>query len=169
MLLSKPQKSLLNILRQFGAIREEQAEKILKQTYPNVQFNVITHQLVCGGLITKSDGFIHAREGALDMSIVTAIDIMLLLEPVHIEVMQRGCAPFDLTFFKERQGKLWRYDICSVKSGKEPLICAALEGINHKYRMIVFVIDSFEQQKILKINCEHCFALKNKNTYKFYK
>lgn len=76
-----------------------------------------------------------------------AIDIMLLLESKTIEHMQKGAYPFTLTFFKERQEKLWRYDICIAVPGKEALLCAALEQIGHKYRMIVIVLDSSEQQK----------------------
>ena len=51
MLLSKPQKSLLDILRQFGALREDQAKKLLLQRYPGLNFDPIVHQTVCGGLI----------------------------------------------------------------------------------------------------------------------
>ena len=33
MLLSKPQKDLLELTRQYGALRSEQAEKLLRQKY----------------------------------------------------------------------------------------------------------------------------------------
>lgn len=169
MLLSKPQKSLLDIIRQFGALREDQAKKLLLQRYPGLNFDPIVHQTVCGGLIRKESGYIYEQNGRSELDIEIAVDVMLLLEPKHIDAMQKGNAPFALTFFKERQEKLWRYDICIVAPGKETMICAALENINHKYRMIVFVLSSFEQQKKLAVPCEHCFAWKEGGTYRFYK
>ena len=49
-----------------------------------------------------------------------AIDIMLLMEPKHIESVQKGSEPFALTFFRQRQEKLWRYDVCIVTPGESP-------------------------------------------------
>lgn len=169
MLLSKPQKNLVDILRQFGAIREDQAKKLLQQCYPGLHFEPVVHQTVCGGLIRRENGYIYDRNGRPEPDIETAVDVMLLLEPKHIDAMQKGSAPFALTFFRERQEKLWRYDVCIVAPGKEAMICAALENINHKYRMIVFVLSSLEQQKKLDVPCEYCFARKEDGTYRFYK
>lgn len=169
MLLSKPQKDLLETLRQFGALREDQARRLLVQQYPGLHFDAIVHQLVCGGLIRKENGYIYRRNGYADPDIEAAVDVMLLLEPKHIDAMQKGCAPFSLTFFRERQEKLWRYDVCVAAPGKEAVISAALENIRHKYRMIVFVLNSLEQQKQLTAPCEHCFAWKEDGAYKFYK
>jgi len=76
---------------------------------------------------------------------------------------------FSVTFFKERNQTLWRYDICSVPLGGEPMISAALEGISTKYRMMVFILEKPEQQKSLFIPCEHCFTWKDNGEYRFYK
>lgn len=169
MLLSKPQKYLLDILRQYGAVREDQAKKLLSQHYAGLHFDPVVYQMISGGLIRKENGYLVDRDGSIHEDIMLAIDIMLLLEPKTIEHMQKGAYPFALTFFKERQEKLWRYDICIALPGKEALLCAALEQIGHKYRMIVIVLDSLEQQDKFVIPCEHCFAWKENGKYKFYK
>lgn len=169
MLLSRPQKELLDILRQYGAVREDQAKKLLEQHYVDLRFNTIVHQMICGGLVRRENDLLYDRGAYADPNIILAIDIMLLLEPKQIEVMQKGKAPFELTFFRQRKEKLWRYDICIVDSGKEAVVSAALENIYHKYRIIVFVLESPEQRTKLTATCEHCFVWKENGTYKFYK
>lgn len=169
MLLSKPQKDLLEMTRQYGAVRIDQAKRLLRQKYSGLNFDTIVHQMECGALIRKENDILREPSKAINADVLLAIDIMLLLEPKHIEAMQKGTEPFALTFFRQRQEKLWRYDICIAAPGKESVICAALENIRHKYRMIVFVLGSPEQQTKLAAPCEHCFAWKKDGTYKFYK
>ena len=169
MLLSKPQKDLLEMMRQYGAIRVDQARRLLRQKYSDLCFDTIVHQMECGGLLWNENGILHEAGKTADPDILLAIDIMLLLEPKHIEVMQKGTEPFALTFFRQRQEKLWRYDVCIVAPGRESVIGAALENIGYKYRMIVFVLASPEQQTTLAVSCEHCFAWKKDGVYKFYK
>lgn len=169
MLLSKPQKDLLNILRQYGAVREDQARKLLRQHYAELHFEPIVYQMIAGGLIRREDGYLCERYSNIHTDIILAIDIMLLLEPNTIEHMQKATYPFTLTFFKKRQEKLWRYDICIAIPGKEEMLCAALEQIGHKYRLIVIILNSSDQQKKFVIPCEHCFVWKENGKYKFYK
>ena len=169
MLLSKPQKDLLDMLRQYGAVREDQAKKLLRQHYTKLHFDSVAHQMISGGLIRRENGYLCGRDGSIHEDVILAIDIMLLLEPNAVEHMQKGAYPFTLTFFKERQEKFWRYDVCIVAPGREAVISAALENIHHKYRMVVIVLDSSEQQSKFVIPCEHCFAWKENGKYKFYK
>lgn len=169
MLLSKPQKALLEILRQYGAVREDQAKRLLRQQYAELHFDPIVSQMISGGMIRRENEYLCNRDGNIQTDLILAIDIMFLMEPNIVEHIQKGTYPFTLTFFKERQEKLWRYDICIVLPGKESLICAGLENVGHKYRMIVFVLESPEQQPKLGVPCEHCFAWKENGTYKFYK
>ena len=169
MLLSKPQKDLLEMVRQYGAVRTDQARQLLRQKYTGLNFDTIVHQMECGALIRKEKDILREQSKVVNTDVLLAIDIMLLMEPKHIESVQKGSEPFALTFFRQRQEKLWRYDVCIVTPGREPVICAALENISHKYRMIVFVLGSPEQQTRLVAPCEHCFAWKKDGTYKFYK
>ena len=86
-------------------------------------------------------------------------------------------APFSLTFFKQRledhhgtqEYRLWRYDVCPVPPGREALTCALLENIEHKYRLVVFVLEKAEQQERVYIPCEHCFVWKDDGEYHFFK
>ena len=45
MLLSKPQKSLIRLLREFGAVREGQAQKLLIMEYPSLKWEPVIRQL----------------------------------------------------------------------------------------------------------------------------
>lgn len=169
MLLSKPQKTLIELLRCFGAVRENQAERLLRMEYPTLKTEPAINQLICGGMLRRENGLLRLPDRTPDNKILCAIDVMLLLETVHIEMVQKGSNPFALTFFKERSEKLWRYDVCVVTPGTEALISASLEAINHKYRMVVFMLENQEQQKALIAPCEYCYAWKQNGSYRFYK
>ena len=88
MLLSKPQKDLLELTRQYGALRSEQAEKLLRQKYSGLNFDTIVHQMECGGLLQNEQGILCESGRSADPDVLLAIDIMLLMEPKHIEMMQ---------------------------------------------------------------------------------
>lgn len=93
---------------------------------------------------------------------------MLLLGPDITQPLQRTKEIFALTFYKNRDGKLWRYDICPVAYGTEAVISGQLEGENFKYRMLVFVPEKEEQMQGIYVPCEHCYVLKNNGEYEFY-
>ena len=54
MLLSKPQKSLIRLLREFGAVREGQAQKLLIMEYPSLKWEPVIRQLENGGLVRST-------------------------------------------------------------------------------------------------------------------
>lgn len=169
MLLSKPQKSLLRLLRDFGAVREGQAQRLLIMEYPGLRWEPVIHQLENGGLIRRTDSCVKLPDQCPEINLLNAIDVMLLLSPNKIELFQKGTPPFSVTFFKEKNQTLWRYDICSVPLGRELVVNAALEGINAKYRMMVLILEKPDQQKSLFVPCEHCFTWKENGEYRFYK
>ena len=125
--------------------------------------------LVAIGDIKEQGEYILDSNGIIDADIITAIDIMLEIESKTIEMIQKGKSPFTLTFFKHREEKLCRYDICTAKQGLEQLLTAELENINAKYRTVVFVLESPEQQDNLFALCEYCFVWREEGEYHFYK
>ena len=178
MLLSKAQKVLLDMLRRVGAMREDAARHLLLMAYPHTTWEPIVHQLECLGQIRRLHGFIsRTDEEENDPAVIEAIDIMLLLEPEKVELFQQGAPPFFLTFFKQRledhhgkqEYRLWRYDVCPVPTGREAMTCALLETIEHKYRLVIFVLEKAEQQAFVRIPCEHCFVWKEQGKYHFFK
>ena len=56
-----------------------------------------------------------------------------------------------------------------MPAGREALTCALLENIEHKYRLVVFVLEKAEQQERVYIPCEHCFVWKEDGEYHFFK
>lgn len=159
---------ILDLLAQFGAVREDQAEKILQFKFPNATLERTVFPMLTGRIIRRSNGYLFSRSGKLDEKIIEAIDIMLLLGPDPNEAYLRGTDPFVLTFFKWRGDKFWRYDICPVAYGTEAIICAKLENLSVKYRMLVFVPEKAEQMQGIRIGCEHCYVLKKGDKYEFY-
>lgn len=169
MFLTTPQKKLLDILREFGTLRTDQAERLLKMDNPAIQLAAHLHPLERGGRVQRHGDCITLQHSPPNTDMMEMIDIMLLLEPEHIAHFQKGAQPFAVTFFKYREDKLWRYDICKVSPGTEPVVTALLEGINAKYRMLVFVLENLAQQHGIRVQCEQCFAWKENGEYKFYK
>lgn len=159
---------ILDLLQQFGAVREDQAEKILRFKFPAATLERTIFPMLTGRTIRRSNGYLFSRSGKMDDRIIEAIDIMLLLGPEPSEGFIRGTDPFVLTFFKWRGNKLWRYDICPVAYGTEAVISAKLESIGAKYRMFVFVPEKEEQMQGIQVDCEHCYVLKNNGQFEFY-
>ena len=169
MLRTVPQKELLSLLKSFGALREDQAAKLISIKNEFAILEPTVYPLVCRGEVRRENGYIIAKNGDINPNTITAIDIMLSLESKNIEALQVGASPFNLTFFKLKEDKLCRYDICVVDSGREPIVVAALEGIFTKYRTVIFVIKNIKQQDYLYAPCDYCFAIKEQNNYKFFK
>ena len=162
------QQVILDLLNLFGAVREDQAEAILKLKYPNATLERTVYPLITGRKINRSNGYLFSRSGKLDEKIIEAIDIMLLLGPDITQPVQKTSEIFALTFYKNREDKLWRYDVCHVAYGTESVISGQLEGENSKYRMFVFVPEKEEQMQGIKVPSEHCYVLKNNGEYEFY-
>ena len=158
----------MDLLAQFGVVREDQAEKLLQYQFPKATLERTIFPLLTGRVIRRSNGYLFARSGRLDEKIIEAIDIMLLIGPDPKEAFIKGTAPFVLTFFKWRQDKLWRYDICPVAYGTEAAVTAKLESLNAKYRMFVFVPEKEEQMQGIQLDCEHCYVLKTDGECAFY-
>lgn len=171
MLLSKPQNFILLKLREYGGLQIEQIIAFLKIQYGDgvLHAEPMIHQLIQGGLAERRGNLILAAGCNVNIALLQALNIMLLLSVKDIGLVQRGTEPFLLTFFKQKDEKLYRYDIVDVAEGKEPIVCARLEDINHKYRIIIFMLEKIEQQAYLKIGCEHCFAVKENDVFQFYK
>lgn len=166
--MRKDQEALLDLLHQFGAIRETHAEAVLKFKFPEVILDRTIKPLVAAKSIRQSNGFVFSLSGKLDDRIIESFDIMLLIGPDPKASFVRGVDPIVLTFFKWRQDKLWRYDVCPVSYGTEAAVSAKLESIGSKYRMLVFVLEKEEQMQGIHVNCEHCYVLKNNGDYEFY-
>lgn len=158
----------MDLLQQFGAVREDQAEKILQLKFPMATLEKAIIPMISSRVIHRSNGYLFSRSGKLDERNIEAIDIMLLIGPDSKESFIRGTDPIILTFFKWRQNKLWRYDICPVAYGTEAAMSAKLENSGSKYRMFVFVPEKEEQMQGIHVNCDHCYVLNNDGEYEFY-
>ena len=131
MLLTKTQKKILEIVREYGGMRADMLNSLCPDAY---SFEVML--AVCG----------HPPE-----------------------IYCRGQPPFSLTFFKEREQKLCRYDICVVEPGREMVVSAMLESADSNCRVVIAVLESTERGKYLRIPCDTFICIKEKTGYRFYK
>lgn len=168
MLLTKDQKLLLEILEKFGSLREDQIEFLLRHEYSWVQPEKTYKILSMYGHIRIYGNTVSLFNKSLEVNIIDAVDVMINIAGESLMQYQKGNEPFLVTFFKEKNGKLWRYDICSVAFGTESIMNAALESINPKYRKIIFLLEREEQIPALFVNCEHFFAIKQNNKFHYF-
>lgn len=159
---------LLGLITMFGTLKLSQAEQLLSLKYPNSVFWLTLKPLIKSGKLKCDGDYIFSRTGQLDEKYITAVDVMLLIGCDINQPILKGEDIFSLTFFKNKNEKLWRYDVCQVSYGTENVISAKLERINTKYRMIVFLLEKAEQIKGLSITCENCYVLKQNENYEFY-
>ena len=132
-------------------------------------FEVSLHQLEVNRKLIKT-GEYYCDDTLLicDRNTETAFEVMLAICGQPPEIYCRGQPPFSLTFFKEREQKLCRYDICVVTDGREQVVNAMLGGMAGKYGTAIFVLEQKEQAERMLVPPDCRFAVKENAKYIFY-
>ena len=166
MLLTKTQKKILEIVREYGGMKAEMLKKLCPDAY---SFEVPLHQLEVNRKLIKT-GEYYCDDTLLicDRNTETAFEVMLAVCGHPPEIYCRGQPPFSLTFFKEREQKLCRYDICVVTDGREQVVNAMLGGMAGKYGTAIFVLEQKEQAERMIVPPDCRFAVKENAKYIFY-
>lgn len=166
MLLTKTQKKILEIVREYGGMRADMLNSLCPETY---SFEVALHQLEVNRKLIKT-GEYYCDDTLLicDRNTETAFEVMLAICGQPPEIYCRGQPPFSLTFFKEREQKLCRYDICVVTDGREQVVNAMLGGMAGKYGTAIFVLEQKEQAERMIVPPDCRFAVKENAKYIFY-
>lgn len=166
MLLTKTQKKILEIVREYGGMKAEMLKKLCPDAY---SFEVSLHQLEVNRKLIKT-GEYYCDDTLLicDRNTETAFEVMLAVCGHPPEIYCRGQPPFSLTFFKEREEKLCRYDICVVTDGREQVVNAMLGGMAGKYGTAIFVLEQKEQAERMIVPPDCRFAVKENAKYIFY-
>ena len=166
MLLTKTQKKILEIVREYGGMKAEMLKKLCPEAY---SFEVSLHQLEVNRKLIKT-GEYYCDDTLLicDRNTETAFEVMLAICGHPPEIYCRGQPPFSLTFFKEREQKLCRYDICVVTDGREQVVNAMLGGMAGKYGTAIFVLEQKEQAERMIVPPDCRFAVKENAKYIFY-
>ena len=167
MLLTKTQKKILEIVREYGGMRADMLNSLCPEAY---SFEVSLHQLEVNRRLIKT-GEYYCDDTLLicDRNTETAFEVMLAVCGHPPEIYCRGQPPFSLTFFKEREEKLCRYDICVVtEDGREQVVNAMLGGLAGKYGTAIFVLEQKEQAERMIVPPDCRFAVKENAKYIFY-
>ena len=166
MLLTKTQKKILEIVREYGGMRADMLNSLCPDAY---SFEVSLHQLEVNRKLVKT-GEYYCDDTLLicDRNTETAFEVMLAVCGHPPEIYCRGQPPFSLTFFKEREQKLCRYDICVVTDGREQVVNAMLGGMAGKYGTTIFVLEQKEQAERMIVPPDCRFAVKENAKYIFY-
>ena len=166
MLLTKRQKNILRIVRDWGGMKKETLAFLCGESGG---FERDFIQLERLGLLKETAGY-YCDEGKriCERETETAFEVLMSAFSSPPDMLLAGFPPFALTFFRERGEKLYRYDICVAERGREAYITAAAEACNLKSRIVIFVIEDERQIPLLKISGEYRFAVKRNGKYHFY-
>ncbi len=166
MLLTKTQKKILEIVWEYGGMKAEMLKRLCPDAY---SFETMLHQLTVNRkLIKTGEYFCDDTLLICDRSTETAFEVMLAVCGHPSEIYCRSLPPFSLTFFKEREQKLCRYDICVVSNGREQIVGAMLGGMSGKYGTAIFVLEQKEQAERMLVPKDCRFAVKENAKYIFY-
>lgn len=166
MLLTKTQKKTLEIVREYGGMKAEMLKRLCPEAY---SFEVALHQLEVNRRIVRTGEYLCDDTLLIcDRNTETAFEVMLAVCGHPPEIYCRGRPPFSLTFFKEKDEKLCRYDICVVTDGREQVVNAMLGGMAGKYGTAIFVLEQKEQAERMIVPPDCRFAVKENAKYIFY-
>lgn len=166
MLLTKTQKKILEIVREYGGMKAEMLKRLCPEAY---SFEVALHQLEVNRRIVRTGEYLCDDTLLIcDRNTETAFEVMLAVCGHPPEIYCRGRPPFSLTFFKEKDEKLCRYDICVVTDGREQVVNAMLGGMAGKYGTAIFVLEQKEQAERMIVPPDCRFAVKENAKYIFY-
>ena len=166
MLLTKTQKKILEIVREYGGMKAEMLKRLCPEAY---SFEVALHQLEVNRRIVRTGEYLCDDTLLIcGRNTETAFEVMLAVCGRPPEIYCRGQPPFSLTFFKEREQKLCRYDICVVTDGREQVVNAMLGGMAGKYGTAIFVLEQKEQAERMIVPPDCRFAVKENAKYIFY-
>lgn len=68
--------------------------------------DVVVKPIELGGRVQRIDDFIVLYKNPIKQGYIELLDIVLLLEPQNVSLIQRGSEHFAITFFKEREKTL---------------------------------------------------------------
>ena len=145
MLLTKTQKKILEIVREYGGMKAEMLKRLCPDAY---SFEVSLHQLEVNRKVVPV-GEYYCDDTALicDRNTETSFEVMLAV-----------CG----------HQKLCRYDICVVTDGREQVVNAMLGGMAGKYGTAIFVLEQKEQAERMIVPPDCRFAVKENAKYIFY-
>ncbi len=163
------QKETLELIRKYHGLRYDQIQTLMDMRHGKKVRGIkaILRQLEQEKLVEWHGNLLSVAGKPLRADISAATDIMLQLVSVP-EGVTVGKEPFALTFFKERDNILYRYDICPVTPGKELIVSAQLEQISPKYRIVIFLLQDLSHREWLSAPCQYRYALQEGGTYYFY-
>lgn len=180
MLLYGYQKTIMDILKTLGAARVNQIKALVKGAFPDhfkqdkafVDVGTQIEQMVCHGELRRCGNIIlySGGEEDIDADLLAAVDVMLQLSGgMGLHLYRRGDPPAKLTFFREREDKLIRYDICCL-DGSEHYLTACFSGPADKYRTLIFITADASLRRRLPVETDHCYAVRGRgHQYHFYK
>lgn len=173
MILTDLQVHILDLLTKLKWIKLANLKKLMdgKFKIADIHLHKILEQLCFLNRIQMNDEYIFLPYRARDEQMLTAIDIMLCFADGIILNFAEGTESCKLVFFisSENSQKVSVFKIIFVPKGKEALICAGINSIQHPSGCtMLFVLTDKSQIQLLHTDSKAYFVLKDgDNRYSF--
>lgn len=173
MILTDLQVHILDLLTKLKWIRIAHLKKLIQGDFKiaDIHLHKILEQLCFLNRIQMDDEYIFLPYRVRDEQMLTATDIMLYFADGVILNFAEGTEPCKLVFFISGNDsqKVGVFKIIFVPKGKEALICAGINAIQHPSGCtMLFVLTDKSQIRHIHTDSNAYFVLKNgDNGYSF--
>lgn len=157
------------MLHRFKTIRVDQAERLLQMIDPKCKAISALRALQNGGRVRIYGPYVTLQDDTVEPEAVELLDVALLLEPDEPWMIQKSEFPIAVSVYKRHtDGKLWRYDLCRVKSGQEDILPTMVSVADTGYRVVVFILDHPQQCERILVPFNHMVTWRDGKSYQFY-
>jgi len=176
MLLTNVQVSILELLKTYRCLRNDQICRIIGREFQSESAFIVRHlerlQTLCRyKLCQPRPGFTGVVGAVPDDDLLLAVDVMLEFQACGLGTFRPGKPPFKLIFFKiGEKGHLRAYYVTIVHSGTENLLSSlARNTAKGCGNAVIFVLDNIQQARHIQFPFEHFYVVRENDGYQFYK
>jgi len=177
MYLNRAQKYVLELLREYGALKKSQLEVMarhkvaeyltnlngyLKQMSQGREIDV----LPCG----DKDAYIALPGTEPDADLIAAFDVVIAMRS-RIETHSKGKGRVKINFtFETEKNRINQAFVLAVHPGEEPVAVAyADNNLQGDFQTVFFLCFRKGQMQLINSQCEHIFAVHNKGETLFFR
>lgn len=168
------QNDILTLLKDFKCLRGSHIKKYMaaKHNSTDEQLTKMLTQLIFLGKIRRDGSFIMLPGRKTNPEVIRAFDVVMDVTHGYVDSIYSASEPFTIMFSVRADAEATSYNKFGVAAAKpcfESSLCERLSSADSTLT-VIFVLESIEQQKLLKIENKHYFAIKGENDkYDFYK
>jgi len=174
--LNKAQKYVLELLREYGALKKSQLEAMARYKVADYlsDLNGYLRQMYQGKEIEirpcgEQDAYICLPGAEPDDGLIAAFDVVIALRE-RIEMHYRGTTPVKIVFAYDTKSRVQEAFVLPVPPGGEAAMAAYADAkLQDKFKTVFFLCYKKSQMKSVVSQCNHIFAVRENGEIRFFK